>query len=115
MVYIDETGAVLESVDLSKGYLVDAAWIDHPEVPEQGHFEYDALPGGGRLQRYIVDVPYKPAYREVTVQRYIPYTQEEMDSMNPGGVSDARVDELEAKVQEHEEALASLIGGVQDA
>lgn len=78
MVYIDENGSVLESVDLSKGRLEDAEYVDHPEVEEVGHYEYVDLEGGGQLQKYIVDIPHKSAYREVTVQRYIRYTEEEL-------------------------------------
>lgn len=114
MVYIDENGAVLETVDLSKGYLVDAGWVDHPAVPQKGHFEYEALPGGGRLQRYVVDTPYQPAYREVTTQKYILYTEEELAVIARGGHG-ARLDALEAKTKEHEDALGALIGGVEDA
>ena len=116
MVYIDENGAVLDSVDLTKGFLADVEWIDHPQVQEEGHYEYDELPGGGQLQRYVVDVQYAPAYREVTVQRYTPYTEEELRILNGGNSApDGRVDALEAKVQEHDDALNALIGGVADA
>lgn len=78
MVYIDESGAQIERYDLMKGYLVDAEWIEHPEVPEKGHYVYEDLKGGGRLQRYIVDTAYQPARREVTVMKYILYTEEEL-------------------------------------
>ena len=81
MVYIDETGAVLSSVDLKKGFLVDEEWIDYPEVPQEGHYEYEALSGGGRLQRWVVDVPYAPAHREVTVMKYIAYTEAELAAL----------------------------------
>ena len=115
MVYIDETGAVLDSVDLKKGYLVDEEWIDHPEVKREGHYEYEDLPGGGRLQRYVVDTPYQPGYREVTVQRYILYTEEELEILNKSDGYGLRIDALEAKTNEHEDALNALIGGVADA
>lgn len=115
MVYIDETGAVLGSVDLKKGYLEDVEWIDHPEVPQEGHYEYEALEGGGRLQRYVVDVPYQSAYREVTVQKYIPYTQEELDVLARGDGYGVRIGALEARTAEHDDALNALIGGAADA
>lgn len=123
MVYIDETGAVLDSVDLKTGYLVDEEWIDHPEVEEVGHYEYEEI--GRReyedetvvshLQRYVVDVPYSPAYREVTVQRYIPYTQEELEILGREEGYGVRINALEAKTTEHDDALNALIGGVADA
>lgn len=87
MVYIDEQGNVLERVDLNLGYLVDAEWTDHPETKEEGHYEYEEIgrvEGGdgepivSRLQRYVVDVPYAPAWREVTVQKFVAYTEEEL-------------------------------------
>lgn len=111
MIYIDENGAVIENVELSKGYLEDAEWIDHPATEQQGHFEYDALPGGGRLQRYIVDVPYAPAYREVTVQRFIPYSEAELEAMAKNDYG-ARIAALEAQNAEYEAAYQE---GVQEA
>lgn len=95
MVYIDENGAVLESVDLSKGYLEDAEWVDHAEVPQQGHFEYEDLNGGGKLQKYIVDVEYKAAWREVTAQRYILYTEADLEAIAKSDYA-ARLEALEA-------------------
>ena len=115
MVYIDENGTVLDSVDLKRGFLVDEEWIDHPEKPQEGHFEYEELQGGGRMQRYVVDAPYQPAHREVTVQRYVPYTEEEMEILGRGDGYGVRISALEEKTQEHDGALSALIGGAQDA
>ena len=116
MIYVDANGVILESVDLRKGRVVDKEWEDIPEVPEQARFEYETLPGGGRTQTYVVNAPDQPARRNVSVHMSIPYTQEEMDAMNGGGsVPDGRVDALEAKVQEHDDALNALIGGVANA
>lgn len=112
MVYIDENGALLESVDLTIGYLEDVEWVDHPETPQKGHYEYDELPGGGRLQRYVEEVPYAPAYREVTIQRYIPYSEEELAAMNRN--YGAQIEELNATVAEQKAALEAIIGGVAD-
>ncbi|MBQ7887337.1 MAG: hypothetical protein IJ313_10645 [Clostridia bacterium] len=114
MVYIDENGAVLESVDLTKGRLEDAEWIDHPATAQQGHFEYDVMPGGGRVQRYVVDVPFAPARREVTAQRYIPYTRDELAVIAQSD-HDARLRALEEASAEQGAALAAMIGGVADA
>lgn len=114
MVYVDEIGAVLESVDLSKGYLEDAEWVDHPEVPEVAHFEYEELKGGGRLQKHVVDTPYQPAWREVTKQRYIPYTEEELEAMK-GVDYGAQIESLRVEVNENRAALEAIVGGVVNA
>lgn len=97
MVYVDESGAVLESVDLSIGYLEDAEWVDHPEVEEIGHYEYEELKGGGQLQKYVVDTPYQAAWREVTKQKYIPYTEAELAQIARQDYA-SRLDALEAAI-----------------
>lgn len=81
MKYIDEEGNELEGVDLTAGYLEDAEWIDHAEVSQAVHYEYEDLAGGGQRQRAVIDVPYAPAWREVTAQRYIRYTHEQLSEM----------------------------------
>ena len=114
MVYVDESGAILESVDLSLGYLEDAEWVDHPEVEEVGHYEYEDLEGGGQLQKYIVDTPYQAAWREVTKQRYIPYTEEELEAMK-GIDYGAQIESLRVEVLENRAALEAIAGGVVNA
>ena len=112
MEYIDESGQPIESPDLTLGYLEDAEWIDHEAIPEKYHFEYELIGDPpetpedpeepapqdtrGQLQKYIVDSPYVPAWREVTVQRYIRYTQEEMEALQKLNYG-ARCDALEAR------------------
>lgn len=113
MVYIDENGNQLESIDLTKGYLEDAQWVDHPAVNEVGHYEYEKLKNGGRLQKYVIDTQYQPAWREVTAQRYIPYTEEEL-ALNAKADHAARLEALEVSTAEQREALDALIGGVAD-
>ena len=114
MIYIDENGNELQSVDLARGWMRDAAWVDHPAQAQTGHFAYEPLPGGGRVQRFIVDTPHRAARREVTAQMYIPYTQAELDALSRGDYG-ARMDALEENVQAHGEALGALIGGAADA
>ena len=117
MVYIDQEGKPLDRVDLILGRLEDAEWTDHPEVQEVGHFEYDPLGGGdesetsGWLQKYIIDTPYQAAWREVTVQRYILYTPEELAAIAAGNYA-ARLDKLEAAQKEY---VAAYWQGVNEA
>lgn len=118
MIYIDENGAEITNYDLTKGYLVDGEHVDHPEISEKGHYEYEPLAGGGRLQKYIIDTPYQPAYREVTVQKYIRYTTEELELLAKADYA-GRLDALESNVEQHDEAFKSYIDayneGVQNA
>lgn len=118
MLYIDQNGVEIESFDLKKGYLIDAEWADHPEVPGLGHYEYTPLPGGGRRQTYVVDEPFIPAWREITVKQYIPYTDEELADIT-GKDYDAILDAHEASIQqltEQQEGYAAAYQeGVQSA
>ena len=98
MKYIDEEGNELEGVDLTAGYLEDAEWIDHAEVPQEEHYEYTDLAGGGQRQKAVIDVPYAPAWREVTAQRYIPYTQEQLAELARQDYR-ARLDANDTKIQ----------------
>ena len=87
MKILDETGAVVESPDLTLGYLVDDTEpVEHPAVEgveEVSHYETAAeYPNGGRDVRKVIDVPGVPAQaawiEQVPVQRYIRYTAEEL-------------------------------------
>ena len=112
MKYINENGAAIESFDQTKGYLEDAEWTDHPEVKEESHFEYDELDGGGKLQRYVVDVPYQSPYREITAQRYVLYTDEELALMTKSDYS-ARLDALETANEEQQGTNTLLSAQIQ--
>lgn len=112
MVYIDENGNVLESVDLSLGRLEDAEWETHPEVPERGHYEYKRLATGATVQEYVIDTPKQAAWREVVKQKYIPYTDDEMALMAKAN-HDGRLAALEEKAQSAEKAEALLSAQVQ--
>lgn len=111
MVYVDEGGNLLESVDLSLGRLEDHEWIDHPEISEEGHYEYADFEDGGQLQKYVIDIPYQAPYREVIVQKYILFTEEELEAIARGDYS-ARLDKLEGLQAEYLDAYKR---GVQNA
>lgn len=87
MKIIDENGAVLESPDLTLGWLRDETEVvEHPAqegVPELSHYETVAeYPNGGRDVRKVIDregTPARDAWTEqVPVQRYVRYTAEEL-------------------------------------
>ncbi len=87
MKIIDETGAVIESPDLTLGYLIAAAEeVTHPAVEgveEQWHWEtVTEYPNGGKDVQKIVDRPGVPAQEEwveqVPIQKYVRYTAEEL-------------------------------------
>lgn len=113
MVIVDEYGNVLEKVDLTKGYLVDAEWVDHPAVKQMGHYEY-ANANGGRVQTFVVDTPASGAWREVTKRRYVPYTAEELEVIEQGKYG-VRLDALEAQTQAHDDLLTAIEEGIADA
>ena len=87
MKILDENGAVIESPDLTLGYLIRSTEpVEHPAVaavPETSHYETVAeYPGGGRDVRRVIDVPGVPGREawteQVPVQKYIRYTAEEL-------------------------------------
>ena len=87
MKILDETGAVIESPDLTLGYLISGTEpVEHPAVaavPETSHYETVAeYPGGGKDVRRVIDVPGVPGREawteQVPVQKYIRYTAEEL-------------------------------------
>lgn len=87
MKILDETGAVIESPDLTLGYLISGTEpVEHPAVaavPETSHYETVAeYPGGGRDVRRVIDVPGVPGREawteQVPVQKYLRYAAEEL-------------------------------------
>lgn len=87
MKILDENGEVIESPDLTLGYLTnDTEKITHPAVEgveELFHYETVAeYPNGGKDVRKIVDrqgVQAQEAWTEqVPIQKYIRYTAEEL-------------------------------------
>lgn len=111
MKIIDETGAVIESPDLTLGYLISGTEpVEHPAVaavPETSHYETVAeYPNGGRDVRRVIDVPGVPGREawteQVPIQKYIRYTAEELAAQ-----------EEERKKQEAREKLPETVEALQ--
>ena len=113
MKIIDENGAVVESPDLTLGYLVDDTEpVEHPAVEgveEVSHYETVAeYSNGGRDVQKVIDVPGVPAQaawtEQVPVQRYIRYTEEELAAQ-----------EEERKKQEAKDKLPETVAALNAA
>ena len=127
MKILDETGAVVESPDLTLGYLTDDTQpLEHPAqeaVAEVAHYETVAeYPSGGRDVQRVVDVPAvpaKPAWTEqLPIKRYIRYTAEELAAQEEARKKaeareklPERVDALETANDDIILMMADLIGG----
>ena len=115
---LDLGGMELENPDLSLGYLrEEKILIAHHDaveaVQEQWHYETIAeYPNGGKDVKKVVDVPgveAKDAWDEYeTVQRYIPYTDEELEAMN----APSPQDDMDAMLIDHELRLTMLELGI---
>lgn len=73
MVYYDENDNIIDEseVDLAHGYLTDRTIEHHDDVAEVYHYvESDPLPSGATMKKKVIDVPYQPAWDEVTSQTY---------------------------------------------
>lgn len=113
MVYVDESGNVIENPDLNAGHVVDYKWVDHPAQAQEGHYEYRRNERGGMVQTYVIDRAAQAAWREVTVQMYIPLSDnEEISGGLEIGALEERVYALEEKINGYESAYAQ---GVTDA
>ena len=113
MKILDETGAVIESPDLTLGYLTgDTEEIAHPAVEgveELFHYETVAeYPNGGKDVRRVIDVPGVPGREawteQVPIQKYIRYTAEELAAQ-----------EEERKKAEAREKLPETVAALQAA
>ena len=113
MKIIDENGAVVESPDLTLGYLTTSTEeITHPAVEgveEQWHWEtVTEYPNGGKDVQKVFDVPGVPAQaawtEQVPVQRYIRYTEEELAAQ-----------EEERKKQEAKDKLPETVAALNAA
>lgn len=101
---LDENGLEITNPDLEIGYLVEEQLFleHHPKVEavrEKGHYETVAeYPNGGKDIEWVVDVPgvaATDAWDEYeTVQRYVLYTEEELEA----GKAPTWQDALEAQV-----------------
>ena len=115
---LDLGGMELENPDLSLGYLrEEKILIAHHDaveaVQEQWHYETIAeYPNSGKDMKKVVDVPgveAKDAWDEYeTVQRYIPYTDEELEAMN----APSPQDDMDAMLVDHELRLTMLELGI---
>lgn len=111
MKIIDENGIELTGEpDLTLGRLVDDAEIVHHDaiagVQQVSHYvPIEHLANGSTIVEEVIDVPGvepKPAWDEtVPIQRYIKYTQDELDEQ-------ARQQEHETKMAQLPETLAAL-------
>ena len=115
MKIIDETGAAIETPDLTLGYLTDSTEeIIHPAVEgveEVSHYETVAeYPGGGRDVRKVIDVPGVPAQaawtEQVPIQKYIRYTAEELAAQEEARKRQEAKDKLPETVAALQAALA---------
>lgn len=115
---LDIDGKELKSPDLSMGYLTEEKiLIAHHEaveaVEEQWHYETTAVyPNGGKDIAKVVDVPgveAKDAWDEYdTVQRYLPYTEEELAAMEEARNKPTPQDDADAMMIDHEYRLTIL-------
>ena len=115
---LDMNGMELDSPDLSRGYLTEEEiLISHHEaveaVAEQWHYETAAVyENGGRDVKKVIDIPgveARDAWDEYeTVQRYIPYTDEELEAMN----APSPQDDMDAMLVDHELRLTMLELGI---
>lgn len=111
MKIIDENGLELTvEPDLTLGRLVDDVEIVHHEaiagVQQVSHYvPIEHLANGSTIVDEVIDVPGvepKPAWDEtVPIQRYIKYTQDELDEQ-------ARQQEHETKMAQMPETMAAL-------
>ena len=117
---LDQNGMELENPDLSLGYLrEEKILIVHHEaveaVEEQWHYETVAeYPNGGKDVAKVIDIPgveARDAWDEYeTVQRYVPYTDEELAEHNRPTLA-SRVGVLETTTDDMILLMADLIGG----
>ena len=116
MQIIDKTGAVIDSPDLTLGYLKTETQTVHHDavkaVKEVSHYETIAeYPNGGKDVRKVIDVPgveARDAYdEEVEVQVYHPYTAAELAAQEEA----RKRAEQAAKLPTIEERLAALEAG----
>lgn len=111
MKIVDENGVELTvEPDLTLGRLVDDVEIVHHDaiagVQQVSHYvPIEHLANGSTIVEEVIDVPGvepKPAWDEtVPIQRYIKYTQDELDEQ-------ARQQEHETKMAQLPETLAAL-------
>lgn len=103
----DESGAVLETPDLSAGWIEQKQRViaEHPATKAVTHIE--VIPYTNGLRRKVVDTPAKGSWKEYeTYGVYHPFTTEEMASMTAPSPEE-RLAATEAAIRE----LAGMIAG----
>ena len=115
---LDSNNVEIESPDLSLGYLTeDNILIAHHEaveaVEQQWHYETVAeYPNGGKDVVKVIDAPgveAQDAWDEYeTVQRYVPYTEEELTAMEEARNKPTPQDDIDAMMIDHEYRLTIL-------
>lgn len=105
---IDINGNEITSPDLNLGKMVEEQiFVAHHEaieaVEEQWHYEVIAeYPNGGKDVKRVIDIPAvepKDAWDEYeTVQRYVPYTEEELAEIEAIRNQPTQLDRIEAQV-----------------
>ena len=115
---LDLNGMELENPDLSLGYLrEEKILIVHHEaveaVEEQWHYDTVAeYPNGGKDVAKVIDAPgaeAKDAWDEYeTVQRYVPYTEEELAAMEEEQNKPTPQDDIDAMMIDYEYRLTIL-------
>ena len=115
---LDLNGMELENPDLSLGYLTEEEiLISHHEaveaVAEQWHYETVAeYPNGGKDVAKVIDAPgvkAQDAWDEYeTVQRYVPYTEEELAAIEEARNKPTQQDDVDAMMIDHEYRLTIL-------
>ena len=120
MKIIDSNGVEIANPDLTLGYLKPETQTIHHDavegVEEVSHYEYKTYPNRGRDRWKVVDVPGvegKEAWdEEVTVQRYILYTPEELEAQEKERQEEQQRQEALNKLPE---TLAALQAAQADA
>ena len=115
---LDLNGMELENPDLSLGYLTEEEiLISHHEAveaaAEQWHYETIAeYPNGGKDVKKIIDIPGVEAQDSwdeyETIQRYVPYTEEELTAMEEARNKPTQQDDVDAMMIDHEYRLTIL-------
>lgn len=103
----NENMELIENPDLTLGYLRSGTRTEHHDavegMTEVWHYETVAeYPNGGKDVQKVVDVPgveAKPAWdEEITIQIYVPYTQDELDRIEAERNKPTQLDRIEAQV-----------------
>ena len=116
MIYVDESGKVIENPDMTKGKIVDGTEKQvvtkhHDAVAEVSHWETmkclnidgtmaDYVDDSGKpIQKKVIDTPATPAYDDYDTQvTYHAYTEVEQQAYDAGQNAGARIVTNEANL-----------------